>query len=136
MEESIKIKEVRKRLYQNKEKFRYDLQYICKLFEVEDNEILKKYDSLSEEMINLHIEKDKIEKKINDVGYEFEKLKIDFLNKNKIDIKDKVLSIRNGKKVLEELWKGGFISNDMCDVIKDELWRKRKTQPYEFAKWM
>lgn len=136
MEESIKIKEVRKRLYQNKEKFRYDLQYICKLFEVEDNEILKKYDSLSEEMINLHIEKDKIEKKINDVGYEFEKLKIDFLNKNKIDIRDKVLSIRNGNKVLEDLWKGGFISNDMCDVIKDELWRKRKTQPYEFAKWM
>lgn len=134
--DSAKINEVKRTLTQNKEKFRFDLQYICKLFNVDADDMLKKYDYLSESMIKHYIAKDKIDKQINDVSYGFEKLKVDFIVKNNIDVRDKVLNLSNGDKVLDELYKIGFINNDMFEVIKEELWRKRKTQPYEFAKWL
>lgn len=133
--ENFKILEVKRRLSQNRDKFKYDLLYMCNIFNVDEKNLLKKYDWLSEEMIKYYIEKDKIEKKINDVSYGFEKLKVDFMVKNNIDVRDKVLSLTNGEKILDELYKIGFISNDMFEVIKDEIWRKRKTQKYEFGKW-
>ena len=133
--EDIKVLEVRRKLRQNRDKFKYDLLYMCNIFNVDEKNLLKKYDWLSEEMIKYYIEKDKIEKKINDVSYGFEKLKVDFMVKNNIDVRDKVLSLTNGEKILDELYKIGFISNDMFEVIKDEIWRKRKTQKYEFGKW-
>jgi len=133
--EDIKVLEVRRKLRQNRDKFKYDLLYMCNIFNVDEKNLLKKYDWLSEEMIKYYIEKDKIEKKINDVSYGFEKLKVDFMVKNNIDVRDKVLSLTNGEKILDELYKIGFISNDIFEVIKDEIWRKRKTQKYEFGKW-
>lgn len=133
--ENFKVLEVKRRLSQNRDKFKYDLLYMCNIFNVDEKNLLKKYDWLSEEMIKYYIEKDKIEKKINDVSYGFEKLKVDFMVKNNIDVRDKVLSLTNGEKILDELYKIGFISNDMFEVIKDEIWRKRKTQKYEFGKW-
>ena len=133
--ENFKILEIKRRLSQNRDKFKYDLLYMCNIFNVDEKNFLKKFDWLSEEMIKYYIEKDKIEKKINDVSYGFEKLKVDFIVKNNIDVRDKVLSLTNGEKILDELYKIGFISNDMFEVIKDEIWRKRKTQKYEFGKW-
>ena len=133
--ENIKVLEVKRRLSQNRDKFKYDLLYMCNIFNVDEKNFLKKYDWLTEEMIKHYIEKDKIEKKINDVSYGFEKLKVDFIVKNNIDVRDKVLSLTNGEKILDELFKIGFISNDMFEVIKDEIWRKRKTQRYEFGEW-
>ena len=133
--ENFKILEIKRRLSQNRDKFKYDLLYMCNIFNVDEKNFLKKFDWLSEEMIKYYIEKDKIEKKINDVSYGFEKLKVDFIVKNNIDVRDKVLSLTNGEKILDELFKIGFISNDMYEVIKDEIWRKRKTQKYEFGKW-
>ena len=133
--ENFKILEIKRRLSQNRDKFKYDLLYMCNIFNVDEKNLLKKYDWLSEEMIKYYIEKDKIEKKINDVSYGFEKLKVDFIVKNNIDVRDKVLSLTNGEKILDELFKIGFISNDMYEVIKDEIWRKRKTQKYEFGEW-
>ena len=136
MDESLKIKELKRRLNQNKDKFRYDIQYICNLFGVEGKEMIKEYDSLSNEMVKHHIEMDKVEKKINDVSYKFEKLKVDFIANNKIDLRDKILSNDNGSNLLNEIWKSGFISNDMFEVIKDELWRHRMRKDYELPKWM
>mgnify|MGYP003650464976 FL=1 len=133
--ENLKILEVKRRLSQNRDKFKYDLLYMCNIFNVDEKNLLKKYDWLSEEMIKYYIEKDKIEKKINDVSYGFEKLKVDFMVKNNIDVRDKVLSLSNGEKILDELYKIGFINNDMFEVIKDEIWRKRKTQRYELGEW-
>ena len=133
--EDIKVLEVRRRLSQNRDKFKYDLLYMCNIFNVDEKDILKRYDWLSEEIIKQYIEKDKIEKKINDVSYKFEKLKVDFMVKNNIDVRDKVLSLTNGEKILDELFKIGFISNDMYEVVKDEIWRKRKTQRYELGEW-
>ena len=133
--ENFKILEVKRRLSQNRDKFKYDLLYMCNIFNVDEKNLLKKYDWLSEEMIKYYIEKDKIEKKINDVSYGFEKLKVDFMVKNNIDVRDKVLSLSNGEKILDELYKIGFINNDMFEVIKDEIWRKRKTQRYELGEW-
>jgi hypothetical protein len=133
--ENFKILEIKRRLSQNRDKFKYDLLYMCNIFNVDEKNFLKKFDWLSEEMIKYYIEKDKIEKKINDVSYGFEKLKVDFIVKNNIDVRDKVLSLTNGEKILDELFKIGFISNDMYEVIKDEIWRKRKTQRYEFGEW-
>ena len=133
MKEDIKILEVKRRLRQNRDKFKYDLLYMCNIFNVDEKELLKKYDWLSEEIIEHYIEKDKVEKKINDVSYKFEKLKVDFMVKNNIDVRDKVLSLTNGEKILDELFKIGFISNDMYEVVKDEIWRKRKTQRYELG---
>ena len=133
--ENHKVLEVKRRLSQNRDKFKYDLLYMCNIFNVDEKNFLKKYDCLSEEMIKYYIELDEVEKKINDVSYKFEKLKVDFMVKNNIDVRDKVLSLTNGEKILEELFKIGFISNDMYEVIKDEIWRKRKTQKYEFGEW-
>ena len=133
--EDLKVLEVRRKLRQNRDKFKYDLLYMCNIFNVDEKDILKRYDWLSEEIIKQYIEKDKIEKKINDVSYKFEKLKVDFMVKNNIDVRDKVLSLTNGEKILDELFKIGFISNDMYEVVKDEIWRKRKTQRYELGEW-
>ena len=48
-----------------------------------------------------------------------------------------VLSLgKRGDKVLNELFKMGFISSDMYEVVKEEMWRNRKVSNYEFGKWM
>ena len=133
--ENSKVLEVKRRLSQNRDKLKYDLLYMCNIFNVNEKDLLKKYDWLSEEFIKHYIEKEKVEKKINDVSYKFEKLKVDFMVKNNIDVRDKVLSLTNGEKILDELFKIGFISNDMYEVVKDEIWRKRKTQRYELGEW-
>ena len=133
--ENFKVLEVKRRLSQSRDKFKYDLLYMCNIFNVDEKDLLKKYDWLSEEIIKHYIEKEKSEKKINDVSYKFEKLKVDFMVKNNIDVRDKVLSLSNGEKILEELFKIGFINNDMYEVVKDEIWRKRKTQRYELGEW-
>mgnify|MGYP001325944747 CR=1 FL=1 len=61
--EDIKVLEVRRKLRQNRDKFKYDLLYMCNIFNVDEKDILKRYDWLSEEIIKQYIEKDKIENK-------------------------------------------------------------------------
>tara|TARA_B100001093_G_C26789679_1_gene998400 strand:- start:13 stop:423 length:411 start_codon:yes stop_codon:yes gene_type:complete len=136
MEESFKIKEVKRKLKLNKDKFKYDLLQMCNIFNVESDEVLDRFDELSDEMIKEQIQLNDVEKKINEINYGFEQLKVDFITKNNIDIRDKVMSNANGNQLLDQLWKGGFLSNDMFGVIKDELWRKRKRKDYELPKWM
>ena len=135
MEESLKIKEIKRKLHLKRDKFKYDLMYMCGLFDVEPNEILKKFDELSDGMIKYQIELNEIEKKINNINYGFEQLKFDFIANNNINVRDKVLSNKNPNTLLNELYKVGFISNDMFEVIKDEIWRRRKRLDYELPKW-
>jgi|TARA_B110000438_G_C15584042_1_gene550887 hypothetical protein len=135
--ESINIREIRRSLKMNRDKFRYDLNYILNLFNVSDDGILKKYDKCGDEIIKLNMEKESIDGKINEVNYEFERLKSGFISNNEIDIRKKVLSLgKRGDKVLNELFKMGFISSDMYEVVKEEMWRNRKVSNYEFGKWM
>ena len=39
--EDIKVLEVRRRLRQNRDKFKYDLLYMCNIFNVDEKDIIK-----------------------------------------------------------------------------------------------
>lgn len=135
--DSLGIKEIKRRLNLNKERFRFELNYLFGVFGVKDENLIKNYENLSNEIIRYSIEKEKIDSKINDVNYKFERLKSDFVRDNKIDVRSKVLSLGGkGEGVLNELYKMGFINNDMYEVVKDEMWRNRKVSRYNFDRWL
>ncbi|NVK75885.1 MAG: hypothetical protein HWE24_20615 [Oceanospirillaceae bacterium] len=73
--ENIRIKEIQRVMNRNKEKFRYDIMSMCRIFNVENKDVINQYDKISDKFIKYHIKKDEIEKKINEVSYDFEKLK-------------------------------------------------------------
>lgn len=128
--ENIRIKEIQRVMNRNKEKFRYDIMSMCRIFNVENKDVINQYDKISDKFIKYHIKKDEIEKKINEVSYDFEKLKSEFIHQNNIDIRKTVLESENGNTLLDQLFRFGIINNDMFEVLKDEIWRKRKTQRY------
>ena len=145
MKESIQILEYRRKYKNNRDKFINHINYVCDVFGI-DGKMKDKYvsdfDKMGEKMTENIIEVEKLNNEINELNYNSEKLRQNIISDNNIDIKDKILKHPNKDVVLNELWKGGFVSNDMYEILKDMLWnerrsRMRESQPkYELPKWM
>ena len=73
--ESLMIKELKRKLTIRKEKYRKDLSYVGRIFDVKEDEYLRRYDSIGDEMISVGIELEILERKMSDLDLEFEKLK-------------------------------------------------------------
>ena len=37
--------------------------------------------------------------------------------------------------ILEQIWRYGFISNEMSDIIKEYFFKDKKRMMYEMGKW-
>lgn len=128
---SLNIKELERKLKIRKERYRKDINYVGRIFGIEEKKYLEKYDELGDNMIDVGIELEILENKMRDLNLEFEKLKKGLLLNENIDLKDSIEKFGSeGKNVVEMLYKGGFISNDECEILMDEIWNKRYKVKY------
>ena len=124
--ESLRIKELRRKLNIRKEKYRKDLSYVGRLFEIEENKYLQNYDDISNKMIDCGVELEILERKMSDLDLEFEKLKKGLLLNENIDLRNSIEKFGSEKKnVVDMLFKGGFISSDECQILIDDIWNNR-----------
>lgn len=124
--ESLRIKELRRKLNIRKERYRKDLGYVGRIFDFEKEDYLKKYDEISDNMIDVGIELELLERKMSDLDLEFEKLKKGLLLNENIDLRSSIEKFGSeSKNVVDMLFKGGFISSDECNILIDDIWKNR-----------
>lgn len=129
--EDIRIKEIRRKLSLRKEKFRKEFNYVGRLFGVNVDEYLKKYDLISEKMIDVGLELKVVEDKMTNLDLEFEKLKKGLLLNENIDLKSSIEKFGNDKKyVVDELFRCGFINNDENELLLNDIWENRYRKRY------
>ena len=129
--ESLRIKELRRKLIVRKERYRKDIGYVGRIFDIEEKKYLEKYDELSGSMIDVGIELEILERKMSDLDLEFEKLKKGLLLNENIDLRNSIEKFGSESKVVVDmLFKGGFISNDECQILMDDIWNKRYKVKY------
>ena len=88
----------------------------------------------SEEMEKVYEEFMKCRMKLNELDYKCEKLKMDFIVKNNIDIKERIKNLKNRDNILNELYLNGFINSEMNDVLKEYFWKNRSGRiEYKFG---
>ena len=63
--------------------------------------------------------------KLNELDYKCERLKMDFIVENNIDIKERIENLKNRDSILNELYLNGFINSEMNDVLKEYFWKNR-----------
>ena len=100
-------------------------QYVNTLFGIDGDEYVKKYDWLSEEMEKVYEDFMKCRMKLNELDYKCERLKMDFIVENNIDIKERIENLKNRDSILNELYLNGFINSEMNDVLKEYFWKNR-----------
>tara|TARA_R110000803_G_scaffold197974_2_gene261664 strand:- start:4316 stop:4726 length:411 start_codon:yes stop_codon:yes gene_type:complete len=135
MNESLEILEFRRKLKNRKDEFKNNMSFVSGLFSIDDSDYMKKFEWLGEEMVNTIIEMEKLKLKMNDLDYKCEKLKSDVIVDNNIDVRDKVINLKNRENIIDVLYKSGFMSSDLWEILKTSFWNDRKTQRYELAKW-
>jgi coproporphyrinogen III oxidase-like Fe-S oxidoreductase len=124
--ESLMIKELKRKLTIRKEKYRKDLSYVGRIFDVKEDEYLRRYDSIGDEMISVGVELEILQRKMSDLDLEFEKLKKGLLLNENIDLRNSIEKFGSeGKNVVDMLFKGGFISSDECQILIDDIWNNR-----------
>ena len=92
---------------------------MCDLFSVDGHQYLKRYGYISEEMVKTFIEMEKLKHKLIDLDYKCEQLKTDIIVDNNIDFKERLEGLVNREKIIDELYRSGFMSSDMWEVLKD-----------------
>ena len=112
-------------LKKNREKLNESFRYVNTLFGIEGDEYIKKYDWLSEEMEKVYEDFMKCRMKLNELDYKCERLKMDFIVENNIDIKERIENLKNRDNILNELYLNGFINSEMNDVLKEYFWKNR-----------
>ena len=134
MGERLEVLEFKRRLNTNKDKFKNQLQYVCDLFSVDGDKYIKRYGYLSEEMVKTFIQMEELKHKLNDLDYKCEKLKSDIIVENNIDIKERIKDMMGRERILDELYKGGFLSSDLWEIIKTFFWNDRSRIKYDLPK--
>ena len=130
---NLEVIEFKKRMYQNKENFEKDIKYVCNVFGVEDKDYLKRYNELGEKMIEKMIQINKLKNEMNDLNYNYEKVKYNFIVDNDIDIKEEVKNKKDKVRIVDELYRMGFISSDYYSIMKEYFWNNRKRMSYELV---
>ena len=121
-------------LHKRKEDLNKSFYYVNKLFGVDGDEYIKKYDKLSEEMEEVYVKWMKCKLKLNELDYKCERLKMDFIGKNNIDIKSRIENMKNRNDILTELYMNGFINSEMNDVLREYFWNNRSGRmEYKFG---
>lgn len=136
MSESVEVLKFKQNLNQNKDRFKSQIQYICDLFSVDGSNYIRKYDDIGGEMVNTFIQFNELQKRLNELDYQCEKLKNEIIIDNNIDLKEKLKGLKNREKVLDELFRLGFVNSDMWEILKEFFWNDRGNRmTYEFPKW-
>ena len=112
-------------IHKRKDDLKKSFHYVNNLFGVDGDEYIKKYDWLSEEMEKTFVEWLECKLKLNELDYKCEKLKMDFIVENNIDIKERIENLKNRDNILNELYLNGFINSEMNDVLKEYFWKNR-----------
>jgi hypothetical protein len=115
----------KRNLKTNRDRLGESFRYVNTLFGIDGDEYVKKYDWLSEEMEKVYVEFMKCKMKLNELDYKCERLKMDFIVENNIDIKERIENLKNRDNILNELYLNGFINSEMNDVLKEYFWKNR-----------
>lgn len=136
MSESGEVLKFRQNLNRNKDRFREQIQYICDLFSIDGSNYITEYDDIGGEMVNTFIQFNELQQKLNDLNYKCENLKNKLIIDNNIDLKEELKRVKNRDRVLDELYRLGFVSNDMWEILREFFWNQRGNRmTYELPKW-
>jgi len=129
---NIEVLELRRRLSLRKEKYKNGLSKLVRYFGIDYDLYLKRYDEMSEVMIDLGMKLKEIEKEMSEVDNEFERFKKSLLLKENINLKDQLSRFEIGVrgKVLDDLFNEGFIGNEEWEILKNWLWENRYRKVY------
>ena len=121
-------------IHKRKDDLKKSFHYVNNLFGVDGDEYIKKYDWLSEEMEKVYEDFMKCRMKLNELDYKCERLKMDFIVENNIDIKERIENLKNRDNILNELYLNGFINSEMNDVLREYFWNNRSGRmEYKFG---
>ena len=121
-------------IHKRKDDLKKSFHYVNNLFGVDGDEYIKKYDWLSEEMEKVYEDFMKCRMKLNELDYKCERLKMDFIVENNIDIKERIENLKNRDSILNELYLNGFINSEMNEVLKEYFWKNRSGKmEYKFG---
>lgn len=118
----------------NREKLSKSFNHVNTLFGIDGLEYIKKFDWLCESMEKEYMILLECKLKMNELDYKCERLKMDFIVENNIDIKDRIENLKNRDDILSQLYMNGFINSEMNDVLKTYFWKNRSGRmEYKFG---
>ena len=123
---------VKRNLEGNKELYRKGLEVILKYFSIDIKGYMKIYEEYSEEIINLLMEKELIDKKISEVDNKFGKIKMGLLLRENINLFEEIdkLDYDMRKRVVDDLFRNGFLSVEDTEMLKKHIWDSRYKESF------
>lgn len=127
------INELKRRLSLRKKKYKSELEYVVDTFGVNAEDYLKEYDDLSDEIIECGVHLFETQKRMNDLDMKYEKIKKSLLLRENINLREKLNEFSNHnekKRVVDLLFRNGFISTDESDILNEDIWNNRYKPQY------
>lgn len=128
----IEVLELKRRLSLRKEKYKDGLNRLFRMFGIKNDKYLVLYDKISEKMVGLGIEYNRIRREMSEVDKEFDRLKKSILLKENIDLRKEIDKFDKDVKgrVVDELFNNEFIGSEEWDLLKNYIWNNRYRKVY------
>lgn len=116
----------------NKSRYKRSLEVILKYFKIDLSGYLEIYDEYSEEIIDLLMEKELIDRKIGEIDNKFGKIKMGLLLRENINLFEELGKLEYGVRgrVVDDLFTNGFLSIEDCEMLKKWIWDNRYRESY------
>lgn len=121
------VLELKRKLSLRKERYKDGLSKLFRYFNIKNESYINEFDELSERMIDLGVQFNRIRKEMDELDNEFDRLKKGVLLKENIDLRKEIFKFNEDvrSRLLDELFNEGFIDVDSWDILKKEIWENR-----------
>lgn len=126
--DTLYIKELKRKLTTNKDKFMKNLKDVFFVLGINGNgeKYLNEYESICDEMIEYGTQYKLLEDKMDYLNSKFDKLKGSLIKREDINLIEKLDGIGNRRiEVIDGLYQSGFISSEKCEELKEHFWNNR-----------
>ena len=127
------LNELKRRLSLRKKKYKSELEHIVDMFGVNAEEHLNEYDELSNQVIECGVHLFETQQRMNDLDMKYEKIKKSLLLRENINLREKLNEFSNHnekKRVVDLLFRNGFISTDESNILNEDIWNNRYKPQY------
>ena len=127
----LRIKELSRKLKLQRGLFYQSLDNMTSVFGFDNEKYIDEYELLNKQMLNVGKELINITSKMNELDLEFERLKKSILLRENINLKKELEKFGNNKtRIVEDLYKWGFISTEENEILKKDIWDNRYRKIY------
>lgn len=118
---------VKRNLETNKGLYRKGLETLLRYFSIDISGYMKMYEEYSNEIINLLMEKEMINKRISEVDNKFGKIKMGLLLRENINLFEELEKVDydERRRIVDDLFRNGFLSIEDTEMLKQHIWNGR-----------